>query len=82
MITARLWGERGDVEVAVGVPEVVWRKSSYSGPNGCVEVAISAHTVAVRDSKDRGGPALTFTLQEWTAFVAAVQDGEFNLSSG
>lgn len=34
--------------------------------------------VAVRDSKDQGGPVLTFTAAEWDAFVGGVaEDGEF-----
>jgi hypothetical protein len=32
--------------------------------------------VAVRDSKDRGGPALGFTAEAWAAFVAGVKQGE------
>jgi len=54
-----------------------WRKSSYSGNGGatCVEVARNLPgIVAVRDSKDRAGPALTFTPAAWTAFTAAVKD--------
>ncbi|KUL39298.1 DUF397 domain-containing protein [Actinoplanes awajinensis] len=60
----------------------VWRKSTRSGSNGgnCVEVAGNLPgIVAVRDSKDPGGPALTFAPGEWTAFLAGVKDGEFNL---
>ncbi|WP_433519999.1 DUF397 domain-containing protein [Nonomuraea sp. CA-143628] len=34
--------------------------------------------VAVRDSKDRGGPLLTFTPGEWRAFLGGVKDGEFD----
>jgi hypothetical protein len=51
-----------------------WRKSSYSGNNGgaCIEVAAD-RTVAVRDSKDSGGPVLTFGLQAWAAFTAHVK---------
>jgi Domain of unknown function (DUF397) len=56
-----------------------WRKSSRSGANGCVEVAFVEGGVAVRDSKDRGGPVLVFDLDEWAAFTAATREGEFEL---
>jgi hypothetical protein len=40
-----------------------WFKSSYSDSEGanCVEVALGPDAVRVRDSKDRGGPALAVT---------------------
>jgi len=56
-----------------------WRTSSYSGVNGCVEVAVVGDQVAVRDSKDPGGPVLLFSTQEWQAFIAGVRDGEFEV---
>ena len=60
----------------------IWRKSSYSGGNGgnCVEVAArQPGIIAVRDSKDPEGPALSFTPQQWRSFIAEARDGEFNL---
>lgn len=55
-----------------------WFKSSYSANNGnCVEVAIFDDAVAVRDSKNPTGPALQFSAQTWSGFVAAVRDGNF-----
>jgi hypothetical protein len=58
-----------------------WRKSSHSGNGGdCVEVASNRPgIVAVRDSKDKPGPALGFTSGAWTAFVQAIKHGEFDL---
>ena len=56
----------------------VWRKSTFSGANGCVEVAILDESVAVRDSKDPSGPVLVFTTFEWRAFLDGVRDGEFD----
>jgi hypothetical protein len=55
------------VEVATA-----WRTSSHSGSAGgdCVEVGRCPALVHVRDSKDRGGPELTFTPEAWEAFVA------------
>lgn len=61
---------------------VTWRKSSYSGSNGgdCVEVAVlPGHGLAVRDSKDPGGPKLTFTPAEWRTFTTALQTGALDL---
>jgi hypothetical protein len=55
-----------------------WRKSSRSTNNGCVEVAFVGDRVAVRDSKDPGGPVLLFTAHEWASFLGGVRDGEFD----
>ncbi|MFG1606191.1 DUF397 domain-containing protein [Actinoplanes sp. NPDC049265] len=60
----------------------VWRKGSYSNGSGgsnCVEVAFLDTGVAVRDSKNRSGPALMFTQAEWNAFVDSTKDGEFDI---
>ncbi|MEU1685363.1 DUF397 domain-containing protein [Micromonospora sp. NPDC005707] len=54
----------------------IWRKSTRSSGNqgDCVEVADNLPgVVAVRDSKDRRGPALSFTPLSWAAFVAAAR---------
>jgi hypothetical protein len=59
-----------------------WRKASYSSSNGgnCVEVARNLPgVVAVRDSKDPNGPALTFVAAEWETFVRAIKHGELDL---
>jgi Domain of unknown function (DUF397) len=56
-----------------------WRKSSYSGANGCVEAAFLNDRVAVRDSKQQHGAVLLFTATEWQAFLNGVRDGEFDL---
>jgi len=52
-----------------------WRKSSHSSNQGnCVEVAaVPDGGRAVRDSKNRGGPVLTFTHDAWAAFVSRVK---------
>jgi hypothetical protein len=35
---------------------------------------------AVRDSKDREGPVLVLTPDEWPAFTAGVRGGDFDLA--
>lgn len=71
---------RGNEMVALEQSEGRWRKSSHSGMNGCVEVAVMPGRVAVRDSKDQGGPVLVFSETEWTAFIRGIKDGEFDSS--
>jgi Domain of unknown function (DUF397) len=64
------------------MPEAGWRKSTHSNINGCVEVALLGNKVAVRNSKDRGGPVVMFTATEWDAFLKGAKDGEFELGTG
>ena len=60
----------------------VWRTSSYSNNGGaCVEVADNQPgIVAVRDSKDRHGPILSFGCDDWQAFVRTIKDGQPGIS--
>lgn len=56
--------------------EVGWRKSSFSSSGGnCVEIAPVAVGVAVRDSKNTGGPNLSFPTKDWRAFLTALWGG-------
>lgn len=51
-----------------------WFKSSRSSDNAaCVEVRFGAGAVQVRDSKDRGGPTLTFDAAAWAGFVTSLK---------
>ncbi|MBB4772077.1 DUF397 domain-containing protein [Actinomadura welshii] len=56
--------------------EAKWRKSTYTTSNGgnCVELADAAGVVAVRDSKDPGGPVLLVTRAALRAAVRAVAE--------
>ncbi|HEX4060502.1 MAG TPA: DUF397 domain-containing protein [Streptosporangiaceae bacterium] len=73
-------GNGGNNCVEVGT---AWRKSSFSGNGGaeCVEVARNLpRVVAVRDSKDRNGPMLTLTPEDWRAFTGRVKTGRLDLA--
>jgi hypothetical protein len=58
------------------VPAYEFVKSSHSGGNAgqeCVEVARNVPgCIAVRDSKDAGGPVLRFAPSAWAAFAGEV----------
>ena len=49
-----------------------WFKSSYSNDSGgdCVEVALEAPAIHIRDSKNSDGPTLTVSGEAWTAFLS------------
>jgi hypothetical protein len=47
--------------------------------SGCVEIALIRDEVGVRDSKRATSPVLTYTRDEWRAFIAGVKAGEFDL---
>jgi hypothetical protein len=60
-----------------------WRTASHSSINGgnCVEVARNLPgIIAVRDSKDRQGPALIFGTADWRAFATELKNGALKLS--
>ncbi|MBI0300666.1 DUF397 domain-containing protein [Streptomyces sp. PRKS01-29] len=59
--------------------ELSWFRSSYSSSEGgmCVEVAATADTVHVRDSKNRHGAQLGFSIRQWDAFIGRLTAGEF-----
>ncbi|MDR7326057.1 MULTISPECIES: DUF397 domain-containing protein [Catenuloplanes] len=49
-----------------------WRKSTRSAQGNCVECAANDTRVLVRDSKNPGGPALSFGHACWGAFLRFV----------
>jgi hypothetical protein len=64
---------------ALDLSDARWQKSSRSTDNAnCVEVAVTAQAIAVRDSKHPTGGTLIVTLPTWTAFTTALRDGEFS----
>ena len=63
----------------VDLSHAVWRKSTLSSTSNCIEVAMAQDPIAIRDSKDRTGPTLSFSPSDWQAFIGEIQEGEFNL---
>ena len=57
-----------------------WRKSRRSNPTGnCVELTGTPDGgVAVRNSRDPGGPVLVYTRAEMAAFLLGAKDGDFD----
>ncbi|MCX4962878.1 DUF397 domain-containing protein [Streptomyces virginiae] len=72
-LTGMLWRKSsysgntgGDCVECAPLGSAAWRKASYSGTIG------GDGTVAVRDSKNPGGPVFTVTADAFTAFVRSL----------
>ncbi len=61
---------------------VTYKVSSFCNFGECVEVGqLPDGSVAVRDTKDpKRATSLTFTHDEWDAFVRGVKAGEFDIA--
>ncbi|MFD7919077.1 DUF397 domain-containing protein [Streptomyces sp. NPDC059740] len=69
--------KRGRAHAAPAFEGVAWRKSSYSGGSEgqCFEYAGITRprpAIAVRDSKNPGGPVLVFSPQAFSSFLAVL----------
>jgi hypothetical protein len=62
----------GKMEIDSNSP-VKWKKSSKSAGGNCVEVAMVATAVLVRDSKAPTEGGLTFSSDSWASFIQAVK---------
>jgi Domain of unknown function (DUF397) len=57
-----------------GLESGEWHKSSYSQVGECVEVAkLSRGVIGVRDTKNPGGPVLTYSAADWRTFLAGMR---------
>lgn len=65
---------------ATDLPTSRWRKSRTSNPTGsCVEIAeLPEQAVALRNSRDKSGPALIYPRTAVGAFLQGVKNGEFD----
>jgi hypothetical protein len=57
---------------------VQWRRSTFCANSTCVEIALIDGAVALRDSKNVGAGVLTYTPEEFRAFVDGVKAGQFD----
>jgi hypothetical protein len=79
---SRYSNEEGTCVEVAALQGAQWRKSSHSDNEGtCIEVAAAGGIVAVRDSKDPQGPALTFAPAAFAAFVDAVRHASSDQAS-
>jgi len=59
---------------------IVWRKSSASESGTALEVAITSENVMIRQSQDPAGAILSFSHEEWRAFLGGASAHEFEFA--
>jgi hypothetical protein len=79
-VSARSPACRSTTENEARVSEIRYVTSSFCVRGECVEVAAPEGGVLVR-ATDRAAGEVSFTDDEWTAFVQGVKNGEFDLDT-
>jgi hypothetical protein len=59
-----------------------WKAAANCNSGACVEARARHGVIVVRDSKDRGGPYLTFDASTWARFCAGIREGAFDRLAG
>jgi Domain of unknown function (DUF397) len=55
-----------------------WRTATMSGGNNCVQVKSNDGMIIVGNSRLADGPFLSYTRDEWVAFLDGAKKGEFD----
>lgn len=55
-----------------------WRIAKMSGDSNCVQVRSDDDMIVIGNSRFPDGPFLSYTKDEWTAFLDGAKKGEFD----
>lgn len=55
-----------------------WRTAKSCAAGNCVQVATRDGLVLIGDTKNPGGPILTYSGAEWKEFLAGAKNGDFD----
>jgi len=61
-----------------GSKESPWRIAKMSGDSNCVQVRWDNDMIIVGNSRHPDGPFLSYTKDEWKAFLDGAKHGEFD----
>ena len=56
--------------------ELAWRVARDCDPGNCVRIAPDAGMIIIGDTKNPGGPVLSYTRDEWITFVQGIRQGD------
>lgn len=61
-----------------GLSDPTWRTARTCDGGACVQVAANGPVILIADSKTPGGPALSYTVEEFREFIAGAKNGDFD----
>ena len=59
---------------------LTWRTALNCNGGTCVQVAATEYAVLLGDSRQPNGPVISYTQDEWHAFIAARTNGDLEES--
>jgi hypothetical protein len=62
----------------VGLSVPTWRTARTCDGGTCVRVAATDSMILIDDSRAPGGPPLSYTIEEFRAFIIGVKNGDFD----
>jgi predicted secreted Zn-dependent protease len=57
---------------------LTWRTALSCNGGACVQVAATEHGILLGNSRQPGGPVVSYTPAEWHEFVAGIKKGDFD----
>ena len=61
-----------------GLSGPTWRTARTCDGGACIQVAASGPMILIADSKTPGGPALSYTVDEFREFIVGAKNGDFD----
>jgi predicted secreted Zn-dependent protease len=58
--------------------KITWKVAQKCNEGGCIRVASQSDQILIGDSKNPSGLVLSYTRDEWNAFVEGVRHGDFD----
>jgi uncharacterized protein DUF397 len=64
--------------VPITLGKIAWKVARRCNGGACIRVASQNDQILIGDSKNPGGPVLSYSRGEWDAFVEGVRLGDFD----
>jgi predicted secreted Zn-dependent protease len=66
------------MDLTRGHKGLTWRTALSCNGGACVQVASTENGILLGNTRQPTGPVISYTLDEWHAFVAGIKQGDFD----